>query len=255
MNDPSELSKGPEILAKIYKSIFKNCSAAENFNNTLSSGLLHFACSASKCSNILSLWRAYANDGFGFSIGIDEEELELSNHLSETSNFDYKPYKSNVDPNFDIGRVFYNENEFKKHFTTIMEVFKDENGIPFSEGSRIRMGSLSFIEKLSAAGCLLKSDFYEEEKEIRIFKTLAKSKLDWPGHWCSTGFQKLDYIASSTGIKSFINFQLGYSARSAIKEIVIGPQNNSTIEDIEIFLKLHNINNAVVSKSKGKYCN
>ena len=61
------------------RQIFKRIIEIYNINN-----YIPFICCFSKDGDLLSQWRAYANDGIGVSIGFNTEYFNIKNHLPYT---------------------------------------------------------------------------------------------------------------------------------------------------------------------------
>lgn len=252
MNDPSELLHGPQILADLYSSIFPNSKV--DLNKKISepnNRIMHLACSMSKVGDLLSQWRAYSNNGSGFSIGIDQEDLTITNLVNGKSGKMIAGFEFDGAPDFEIAEVFYSKQEFEEYFGDKMRAFKKEYGTPYEKNRKgLRTSDIFLVRELEAAGCLFKSDFYKEEQEVRVFKAFL---LDHPSFQNHPDIRKLDYRATSTGIKSFTNVNLVGKNKCSIKEVILGPKNDSSINDIEIFLKINGLDNVKVIKSRGEY--
>jgi hypothetical protein len=252
MNDPTELVHGPQILAELYRSIFPNSKVDLSRKSSLpNNGYMHLACSMSKVGDLLSQWRAYSNDGTGFSIGADQEDLVITNLYNGKSGRTIKGYEREGVPDFEIAEIFYSKQEFKEYYRNKMEEFKSNYGTPYEKDKNgLRTSDMFFVSDIYSAGCLLKSDFYKEEQEVRVFKAFA---IDYPSFVNHPDIQRLDYRATPTGIKAFTNVNLTGNNICSIKQVILGPKNDSSIEDVQTFLKINKLDDIEVIKSKGEY--
>lgn len=132
-----------------------------------------------------------------------------------------------------------------------MEKFKGEYGTPFEEGRKgLRTSDIFFVRDLHSAGCLLKSLFYREEQEVRVFKAFLTGYPSFANH---PDIQRLDYRSTPTGIKAFANVKLTGDNICSIKQVILGPKNDSSIEDVKTFLKINKLDDIEVIQSKGEY--
>ncbi len=159
MNDPSELLHGPNILSELYDSIFPNSKVSlDGDDDSFSNDNLYLACSMSKNGDLLSQWRAYSNDGAGFSIGIDQDDLIISNIVDTKSGTAVAGYELKGVPDFEIHNMFYSEKKFREYYKSKMNNYKEKSGTPFDK--EMPYGFLHnefFLKELYSAGCLLKS--------------------------------------------------------------------------------------------------
>lgn len=115
MNDPHEVSQGKAIIEELFTEYFPDSKLIDNRSLFDFSDDLYLASSLSKKGNLLSQWRSYANDGTGFSVGIDAEILRRIN---------LNPWKSGIPldgserggvPEFSISEVLYDEIFFREN--------------------------------------------------------------------------------------------------------------------------------------------
>jgi hypothetical protein len=186
--------------------------------------------------DVLSQWRAYANDGKGYVIGFKAKQL-LQLPIRALS-------------------VLYDKEQQIKEATTIIDMLylmKQEN-YPDYQTCR---GVFGF--DLSA----FKNPAFSEEKEIRLIHLLSFKQ--------SGGFLKLTddggtYFGEKRAgeevkfrIKQdmptpYIEFDFTNNGQiNPIKEVVIGPKNNVIPTAISIFLETIGIENVAISKSNASY--
>lgn len=249
MNDPDETLRGTEIIDSLYRSIFPRSSFSFDNEEKLSEFKdLIVACSMSKVGNLLSQWRAYANDGTGFSIGIDDQELNISNLGPGTGNH-IPGYESLGVPGYSISEVLYDEGKYREKWNKDMMDFQKENEHQFKPKRKLICASELFaLRRWLEATCLLKNDFYSEEQEVRIFKSVPINRVGVIDF--NTG---IDFRATSNGIKAFSCIKLNGHGQNCIKEVIIGPKNHSTEDDIKMLLQLSGIEGVKIKRSEGNY--
>lgn len=202
-------------------------------------GLLTSTC-FSRNGDVLSQWRAYADDGNGYVIGFNAEDiLKL-------------PIRSL--------KVLYNEeeqvSELKNVILSLYDVEKDEKE---KYSSEFKTACYTIACDLAA----YKNPAFEEEQEIRIIHLLDFEK--------SNNFLKLvDYGGISFNNKSkgkpikfrmrdnipvaFIEEDFTDNGRiNPIKEVIIGPKNNVLPSAISVFLETIEIGSVIIKKSKASY--
>jgi hypothetical protein len=150
----------------------------------------------------LSQWRGYGNDGQGFSIGFDR--MTLNQMIGVGKELKTVSYYDDVeiseyDPN--------NPNSLIRQ-SSIVEKIK----------TALKDGG--YLRQLAFLSALVKHNSFIEEKEVRII-------------CCDDDGKKFECVKNR--IFPYIEVDVGKS----IKEIILGPCNKSTSEDIKCFLKNH----------------
>lgn len=254
MNDPEEMLDGRRIIMDLFGKTFPSSKYPIN-GSFPDDDNLYLVSSASKNGDVLSQWRSYAQDGTGFSIGIDEKDLNMLN---------LNPFKSGIPiqgdeysgvPEYLIEDVLYSHDDFTLKIEQFMQNHLRDYGVPFDTNydGPLKTSSIFFMRELAMNFCLLKSDFYKEEQEVRIYKSIS---IEWSllaANPLPNKFIKFDFLDSPYGIKPYAPIYLWSDNRTAIKEIVIGPRNPSSIKDVETFLKLNGYPKIEISKSAGNY--
>ena len=99
----------------------------------------------------------------------------------------------------------------------------------------------------------MKSDFYKEEEEVRIYKSISTERNSINTDPLMKKFRKFDFLDSPYGLKPYAPIFLSSNNRTAIKEIIIGPKNQSSIKDVEMFLTLNGYPTVEILRSGGNY--
>lgn len=104
--------------------------------------------------------------------------------------------------------------------------------------------------------CLLKNEFYAEENEVRVFIKVDYRRMEKLDFYRESSFKDIvpKYRIYNNKIVPYLAvriFNPEYHFQ-AIKSVVLGPNNNSKVEDIENFLKIHGFKDVKVEKSRGE---
>lgn len=260
MNDPTELVNGFSIVKRLWDTIFPEQKGKFKDDDLEHGRFFYLGTSFSKNPDLLSQWRSYAGDGGGFSIGFSEEELIKASSRrtiippEHKAEFD-KDYVE-FNPPFKLEDVFYNREKFENFIKDKMLTFRTESGVPFtkSEHGGTDLSHIMFYTELMEASCLLKSAFYEEEQEVRIFSSLWSEPLKLQSSRSHDGLDlRLDFRAAENGLVAYAPIRLvGYEYK-AIKSVILGPKSESSLEEVQLFLHLNSFENCSVSKSAGEY--
>lgn len=240
MNDSSEFHWGRESFSKVLKEnkyefnqdfryyiIFKVMSSQPN-------ALPLIAC-FSKNGDLLSQWRAYADDGKGFSIGFNSHNIYY-------------------DLGVNFNSVVYEE---ELQYTLILNTIRALHSMWKSNNE-----DFDSIELLSKAFSIdlayFKNPTFFEEQEIRILRLLVKEKnsfIDIGGNSDTNEIKPLSVLnrrKNNDDIK-YIKLPIKNKTKNLISEIILGPKNKSSIPKVEKFLNELGINNVSVKKSKSTY--
>ena len=192
--------------------------------------------------DVLSQWRAYADDGQGYVIGFEAKQL----------------LKLNVKP---LKIQYTEKKQLQEIKAFVLALFEVENRLEESE----KFGS-NFIDTCSIFSFDLasyKNPAFIEEKEVRLVHLLNFKesnnflKLADPGGTyfgnLVTG-QKVNFMMYNNAPKTFldINFTNNNSI-NPIKEVIIGPKNNVLNTAISVYLETLGIANVTIKKSKASY--
>lgn len=231
MNDEGEYKSGFQIIHDIlkkYPDVDEPTSTEmrpENINNTFKVLIVCF----SRNGDTLSQWRAYADDGCGFSIGFDMDLIK-QHHL-------FNRYLEKMEPisgNISFISVKYDHSEFVSEVHRLIKSFKDiKSPIKFKVLAR----------ELMHMAIRYKDIFFSEENEVRGFIAPEESIRSDNYH--------LENRPSQYGNTHYHQLNTSLNDIHAIKEVVIGPKNEATIEDIKLKLSDFGLNDVSVRRSTG----
>lgn len=191
-----------------------------------------FICSFSKVADLLSQWRAYAQDGAGFSIGFSARYIY--EHLG-----------------VNINSVVYAEDEQEELvLDTIKGLFATWH-IDKVEYYKIAM---MFGVELA----YFKNPSFFEEQEIRIIRLLNNSNNIFtdPGgnsFHKPTAVHPVQQRNSTQGEIKYISLPIGDDKDSCIQEVILGPKNPATIESVRQQLESIGLSKIKIKKSLSSY--
>lgn len=246
MNDSEELRWGRRLLLDIINNRAHRFS--KGFRDFLFSNMLEFdshclavLCSFSKEGDILSQWRAYADDAQGFSIGFDARSTQ-----------DLLP--------INMKEVSYNEKAQRKLLLNSLNSFNRywKKSRKFSDSELIEIFG-DALACFSADIASLKHPCFFEEKEVRgvhllVRKKGAKDKWDdASGHNIHGSTEGVPVLSRKRGNKNITYISLPLVDEKIISEIVIGPKNKTSVEELEVKLMKIGFGHVRVRKSELPY--
>lgn len=240
MNDSSEFEWGRQLFIKALKENKGEFDQAfrifiiSKVMSTVPNTLPLIACFSIN-GDLLSQWRAYADDGKGFSIGFDTNSI-------------YEGLGVN------LNSVVYDEN---KQYLLVLNTLKglhalwkenEENYDEIDEPSKIFSIDLVY----------LKNPTFFEEQEIRIIRLLVKhgeSFVDIGGNSKINSIEPLTVLLRSRDENEieYIKLPIKTNTEHIIKEIIIGPKNKKTISEVQKYLNDLGLDGIVVKKSMSTY--
>ena len=211
------------------------------FNQYNINDYIPFITCFSEDGDILSQWRAYANDGSGIAIGFNTDYFSINDQLPFTMavfneksiglhevNYDYKTQ-------VDIINKLLNEITVSKQITPnkIVEI-------------ALKLKQYSFIFKNPA---------FFEEREWRIIHTplIIGSNQDDTTQIIGA-ISDCKFRVTSNDIAPY--FLLSFSeqkATSPITEIILGPKNKMVSNKLRTFLSMNNLKNVSIKLSNASY--
>jgi hypothetical protein len=198
-------------------------------------GLLLANCFSTN-GDVLSQWRAYANDGKGYVIGFDAKELLNLPVKALEVLYDKEQQIQEASAVIDMLYLIKQDNleEFKTHcylFGYELSSFKNP---AFIEEKEIRLIHLLDFKRSNKSFKLVDEGgrYFGEEKKGEEVKFRIKEDIPTP------------YIE--------LNFS-NNGKKNPIKEVIIGPKNSVKETAISIFLETIGIENVIIGKSKASY--
>ena len=202
-------------------------------------GLLLATCFSLE-GDVLSQWRAYTNDGKGYAIGFNAKDI---------LKLPIRPLKVLYDESKQIEELV--------NFIKVKYTVEQNEKVKFSDDFKRICYELAFDL------CSYKNPAFKEEQEVRIVHLLNFET--------SNDFLKLvDVGGTSFGRKvngkkvqfrmidslpvAFIECDFTNKGKiNPIKEVILGPKNDSLPTAISVFLETNNIGNVKIKKSKASY--
>ena len=209
----------------------------------------------SRDGDLLSQWRGYANDGCGFAIGFDKMLLEQ--YLRRDERFRVEGIKYDAE-----GQLRMIDNDVKEAFLDCVEWngldldFSKYIGIFNDEIDDI---SYDLAERLDVTSCLMKNQTFQEENEVRIIfssgigintdQTRIEKKIVGTTKLC---LKDVDYLVRNNQLVLYADMSFKNALPDRlIKDIIIGPKVNMTVEEVKNYLWICGYEDINVRKS---YC-
>lgn len=202
--------------------------------------------------DLLSQWRAYADNGGGVAIGLDESFLYALGHVAS---------EQHDQSALGLKQVEYDEERQKKSINdNLDDILKlvDQGALSFPElmigisqeeikrrrnlRQELGMQFLMYLPDLFA----FKNPAFREEREWRMISHLFKTAL-------SKGLQNMLFRAKDDRVVPYLTIDLAALADPAIKEVIIGPRNITPTPVIERMLRALGWENVSVRRSTATY--
>lgn len=217
MNDYEEEIWAAKQVYKAHKHLEKNEDVSPSFKEyyhrryeSRRIAIRKFLCCFSEDGDTLSQWRAYGANGSGFAIGFNPEKLEVVKDIPTSSSPDKKTKY--------LVKVCYDEDEQSEFITTCVST--DKNAADYTE-----FGTAWLLAHTSIA---MKHYAFQEEKEWRIVYSPTFIEKNYDNVTNSVYFR-----ASNRGVVPYFTHRFPFEA---LTQVVIGPTNQTTEEDLELFL-------------------
>lgn len=196
-----------------------------------------YIASFSQGDDLLSQWRAYANDGYGVAIGFNTEYFKL-NSLIKTSEVLYDENKQEIY----IDKILKPLQELEDNIDIHSEKFKD-----------VCEAAINEINNLSAKS---KNELFKEEQEVRlihnpiIIDDIENQKIIFKNNLSNMMFRAV----CGNLIPYFeLKFNDYTDQVLPILEIVKGPKNKFIDQEIKIFLSNNGFYSVNIKSSKSSY--
>ena len=179
----------------------------------------HMAC-FSKKGDLLSQWRAYANNGKGISIGFNRKYFESIKMLDNKE--------------FEIFDVIYRykiqEKKLKNLFSNIgTDSLKLLEDFYVNKEDNIHFEEIMFAGVLLKYGIIFKNETFSEEKEVRLIHGFDKIAAE-PDIF--------EYRVTLDDLISFIEIPINIeNDYTPIKEVILGPNCKANSESMRHFLE------------------
>lgn len=239
------------FLNKIHKKISKvindkNHGFLDTYWQMLRRNLgIPYICSFSKNGDLLSQWRAYADDGYGVAIGFNKAYFDFKIELPS--------FSSCTEHTIGITDVIYDESiqdTIIDHYISQLKEFDS-----FENANEVVINSVSHLARLSYAS---KNPAFSEENEVRIIHTPMVMGFEGDSKIGKTmvhgNISAMQHRVSGKRITSF--FELDISIKndiSPISEIILGPKSKLSKYDMDTLLSLNEFSEAEYRTSIASY--
>lgn len=240
MNDSVEFTWGRELFLKVLK---ENKSGFEQqfrifiigiVTSAVPNTLPLIACFSLK-GDLLSQWRAYADDGRGLSVGFNSKEIfhGLGVNMNSVVYDEEKQYSIILNTLRGLHAIWMNSN---KDFDEIVEP------------SMIFSVDLAYIKNPS----------FFEEQEVRIIRLLSRNGenfIDVGGNSETNVITPLNVLTRKRDENeiSYVKLPAKIGNRHIIKEVIIGPKNKTSASEIQEVLERFGVKDVIVKKSNSTY--
>lgn len=198
----------------------------------------YFLCCFSAGRDVLSQWRAYADDGKGFAVGVDTSALKRLGRSRidclDEGLIEFAPVIYNQTLQAEIIEDIFNK------ICTYGEKFGIKNIKGIQDQINLILGYLSIIFKNTA---------FSEEQEWRLAKRDYTSEC-YPMLIDNYLISARDVRATKNSLSPFHRFQFN---EDFIREVVIGPKNSSNRYRVEDFLRDNGFSKVKISNSAASY--
>ncbi|MDR6816277.1 hypothetical protein J2X76_001431 [Neorhizobium sp. 2083] len=204
--------------------------------------LLPTLCAFSTDGDVLSQWRAYADDGAGVAIGFDAKKI--------------------ASLSIRIAPIEYSREKQVEHFCTWLLAAHEVYGtLPEKEKRKFlfEMGTYFSMDMT-----FYKNPAFSEEKEVRIMRAL-NVKVSESGQWTledgggsgeKVSKKKLPVLfraARNGGVVSYVELPLGGLGAEVITDIVVGPKSPNGGNEISMALNAAGFRNVAIRPSTATY--
>jgi len=191
--------------------------------------------------DLLSQWRGYSEDGAGFALGIDIKNIALEHE------FLVGPPCPSTDDKNTIGywEVIYDVDLQKQH---VADIIKRNLADDPSDKIQYLLKTFQAADGLIRWSAVTKNPAFSEEKEWRIMYTPRIDDTGIHGAIKDVKFIKKRNIISTC-------FELNFSQRSTLNEVILGPKNLTDPKTVKLLLKNkgYDTTNIKISKSNLSY--
>lgn len=230
LNDPRE---GEDFAKFLNEYVAAKCADEEKAKMAMDSlDRLHFyvAC-FSEHGDLLSQWRAYAQDGEGMSIGFDRKYLFKC--LATQSEMVVRPveYADSLKDLDSNGEAYTAFSTILKHGT--------------APGDKV-------LQTLAKIRWAIKRKAYQEEKEYRlIFTSASPTSITAP---LGKTTVKRQFFGAKTEVRDYIEVEFDAADWALlISEVIIGPKNRTDLAVLQDFLGANGLPNTKVNISTAHY--
>lgn len=191
----------------------------------------------SKDNDSLSQWRAYAQDGEGVAIGFDDTAFGITEKVSMPSII---PSKSLTLKDVKYESIDKIELDITRIIKSSMQVSSSEEEAAYLVG--IHYSDLYISVKNMA---------FSEEKEKRlVYSAMIYEDVNDNTIELMNPIGEMKFRIVNGLLTSYFEFKF---KKTAVSEIVLGPKNKFTDQDMKLFLRMNKYNHVEVCRSAATY--
>lgn len=202
-----------------------------------------YVCSFSKKGDVLSQWRAYANDGKGFAIGFDRDLFSFNNRVPT--------YGSDPERTVGLKDVIYDTGKEIECIQQCIELLEEA-----FKSSSYHQNFIIAASRLNHFAMFSKSQAFIEEDEVRMIHTPRFGKNYETGEISVIGhISPLKHRVSGDIITSYFEYDFSETNffKPPIKEIILGPKCKVSNYDLELLLSTAELSNVIINRSSASY--
>jgi hypothetical protein len=189
--------------------------------------------SFSQGQDLLSQWRAYANDGHGVAIGFNQNYFKKNNLISTSE-------------------VLYDEEKQEKEIDIILSYLEK---ISFEEKS-FDNNCKKIISSINSLSARSKNQLFEEEQEVRLIHSpIIVDDEENKEFSFKNNISQMKFRAVCGNLIPYfeLDFSNSKENESPILEIIKGPKNKFINQEVKIFLSLNGFYEVDIKSSKSSY--
>lgn len=221
-----------------YETFVNQFISLYNFHNNVP----YIAC-FSENGDILSQWRAYADDGSGLAIAFNTNKLGIKEFLPG--------FGVNADLTTGLYKVLY---DIDKQVENVNNIF--DNFIKQIDNGEIAESTASSLcaDILNRYSVVFKNPKFSEEKEWRIIHNPLITNDKENNIEITGNISDMFFRSRNSEIVSYFRFPLeNIFSSDLIPEIILGPKCKLDKYDFQMYLNLNNLKNTKVVKSMASY--
>lgn len=228
------------LIEELEKNIIKgkNEQLINNLYNTVVHNLTNkFICCFSEYGDILSQWRAYADDGRGFAVGFSVEKTQILQKIPSWMAVNDSKHSIGIAP------VIYDRERQK-------ELIANQVSDIISKNSNLPPEKTTLLSQYST---IFKNPAFSEEKEWRIIHTPL---ITYDKNYSFSVIGKIsdcNFRLSKFGVSPYFTWNFKELDPLPIEEIILGPQNTTPPEDLLFFLSHNGYQNITIKFSAASY--
>ena len=190
----------------------------------------------SESGDMLSQWRAYADDGRGIAIGFSIDNMKINRMFPATLAMD------NDERSVGLCKVIYTREAQENFINNMIEEYISGKSL---------IESASSISQLST---IFKNPAFLEEREWRILHSPILCYNGTSNDSMIMGkISECKFRMTSFGISPYFDWSFANHDPLPIKEVILGPQHRSDPGDIDFFLNYNGFKEVTLKVSSASY--